>query len=437
MSAGRRQEAARGAAIASRAIARHALDTAEPLLDRSLAVAIGVFSTAGTTRYANRGMARLLAGVDGPDSVSARLFFPRFAQLAEAPRRDPVFQGILQFGDRSTVAHSVVGVVRWLDDDLFVFAEFDVVELERINTEVAAVSSEMAGLQRRAERDKLALERALAELGETQSMLVHAEKMLALGQLTAGIAHEINNPLAYVASNARTIGDTLREVVDAYGALDEAARTRDLAEIRSLAEELGRRLDLDFLRADVGDLRRATIEGIARVQGIVDGLKRFARLDEAAAQIADVRGCLQDAIAIAAPTLRKSRIEVSLDLAEVPLIRCRPAELCQVFLNLLVNAAHAIVERGGEGGHIVVRTRAETHRIVIAIGDDGAGMTPTVLGRIFDPFFTTKPVGQGTGLGLTIAHKIIVDRHGGSITATSAPGAGTTFTITLPAEAAS
>ncbi|MFT3766370.1 MAG: ATP-binding protein [Minicystis sp.] len=414
-------------------MARRALEAAAPELEASVAIVIGVFSRAGATRFANRGMSRLLAGPGGPVGVRARLVAPPFAGLA-ASAGDPVFQGIMHFGDLATVAHSVRGVVRRLDEDLLVVAEFDVAELERVNAEVSATNSEIANLRRRAELDKRAVERALAELSATQAMLVHAEKMTALGQLTAGLAHEIGNPLAFAASNARTLGDALHDVLGAYGDLERAARSTGDALLGALVEALRRRIDLDFLREDEAELRRATLDGLARVQRIVDGLKRFARLDEAEVQIADVREPVRDALALASPALKEAGADVAVDLAVVPAVRCNPAELCQVFLNLLVNAAHAIAERGGGGGHVRVRTRAEPGRVLVEIEDDGAGMRADVLSRIFDPFFTTKPVGRGTGLGLTIAHKIVADRHGGSITAASTPGAGSVFTVALPAE---
>jgi signal transduction histidine kinase len=421
--------ATRAPAALGRAIGKRAFEAAAPFVEASIALVIGVFSGAGETRFANRGMGRLLAGRD----VRARLLSPSFGRLAAAAPIDPVFEGILSFGDLRGAAHSVRGRVRRLGADLLIVGEFDVVELERLNAEIAAANAEIAHLERRIELDKNALERALGELKETQAMLIHAEKMNALGKLTAGVAHEINHPVAFVASNARTLGDALRDVLGAYHDLEEAVRARGDGELRALAEALRRRLDLDFLEEDADELARGTLASLERVRRIVDGLRRFARLDEAEVQLADPRESLRDALAIAGPALRAARVEVSLDLADVPAVRCHPAGLGQVFVNLAVNAAQAIEARGG-GGHLHVRTRAEPERVVIELEDDGAGMTTDVLGRIFEPFFTTKPVGRGTGIGLTIAHKIIVDRHGGTISATSTPGAGTTFTITLPRE---
>jgi len=165
------------------------------------------------------------------------------------------------------------------------------------------------------------------------------------------------------------------------------------------------------------------------VRKIVDGLRNFSRLDEADYKLADLREGIESSLLIAQPILKK-RIGVALDLDQLPLFYCRPAELNQVFLNLILNAAHAIPEQGT----ITITGHDRAEEIVLTFADTGCGMSAAVLKQVFNPFFTTKPVGVGTGLGLTIAYKIITAGHGGTIDVASTPGSGTTFTIRLPKE---
>ncbi|WP_438030685.1 sensor histidine kinase [Sorangium sp. So ce233] len=401
-----------------------------------MAIAVGVFTTDGAPRLENRGMRRLLGGTGGPGRAPVRLVSPGFPQLAAAGQRGdaPIYRGILHFGDLRSVAHSLRGEVWRLDDDLLILAEFDVVELERVLSEVSALNSKITNLQRRLVSEQKALERSLDELRATQAMLVHSEKMNALGKLAAGVAHEINNPLAFVRSNVHTLGESFARLLAAYEALEAAALPGSSGDMAALARALREEIDLEFLREDTGDLVKGTLGGLARVQKIVEDLRTFARLDQAEVELSDLRESLESTLAIAGPALKSSGVQVTLEWAELPRLRCKPAELSQVFLNVLINAAQAVECRGRGNGRVVIRVRDEESCVALEFEDNGAGMAPDVLGRIFDPFFTTKPVGQGTGLGLTISHKIVVDQHGGTISARSTPGAGSTFTITLPKE---
>lgn len=272
------------------------------------------------------------------------------------------------------------------------------------------------------------LEQAFSALRETQAMLVHSEKMSALGQMVAGIAHEINNPLSFVNSNLHSLRMSINGIFTAYDRLEQTILT-DAAHLHGQAEGIRRTADLDFVVGDVDDLLAASLEGLGRVKKIVEALRTFSRLDEAELQFSTLQENVQSALVIARGVLG-DRIDVQTELGDVPPIWCYAAELNQVLLNLIVNAAQAIPERGT----IHIRGREAGDHVLLEVMDDGIGMKPDVARQVFNPFFTTKPPGIGTGLGLAIAYRIIVDRHHGSITVESTPGVGTIFTLLLPKE---
>lgn len=275
----------------------------------------------------------------------------------------------------------------------------------------------------------LELSRANQELRDTQTLLIHSEKMNALGQMVAGVAHEINNPIAFVNSNIHTLKRMVTAMMAAYTDLEQVALAVATPETSKTVAALHKKADIDFLSEDLDDLVDTSLNGLGRVRKIVDGLRNFSRLDEAEYNLADLREGIESSLMIAQPMLKK-RIQVDLDLDRLPLLYCRPAELNQVFLNLILNATHAITDQG-----TITIAGDETEReVILTFRDTGCGMSPEVMKQIFNPFFTTKPVGVGTGLGLTIAYKIITAGHGGTIDVASEIGQGTTFTIRLPKE---
>ena len=273
------------------------------------------------------------------------------------------------------------------------------------------------------------LEDTLNELRSTQAMLVHSEKMNALGQMVAGVAHEINNPVSYVNSNLHSLRRSLDDLFTAYNKLETLIRVSELPDSTQAIAVIRKEADLDFLQDDTDDLLKASIDGLARVRRIVEALRSFSRLDEADLKVVSLAESIQSTLMVARLELQ-GRVEVETDLDHLPAMKCYPAELNQVFLNLIVNAAQAIEGKG----KLTISGVEEPGHIVLKFTDTGVGMTPEVMAHLFEPFFTTKPVGKGTGLGLTIAYKIITDRHKGTITAESTPGVGTTFTIRLPKE---
>ncbi len=268
----------------------------------------------------------------------------------------------------------------------------------------------------------------MQRLREAQQQLMQSEKMASIGQLAAGIAHEINNPVGYVSSNLATLSqyvDNLLEVIAAYRAL-ESQVPADLPAVMSL-RELTERVELDYIAQDARDLLRESQEGVARVRKIVQDLKEFSHIDAGDWKPVDLHLGLDSTLNILHHET-KYTAEVVREYGDLPPVECIGTQINQVFLNILINAAQAI-ERHGT---ITVRTQSlDPEHVCISISDDGVGMTPEVKQRVFESFYTTKPVGKGTGLGLTISLSI-VKKHRGRIEVESAPGKGTTFRIILP-----
>lgn len=404
------------------------LSALERPLTESRALCVGLFTNQGEALALNAGMRSLIGEERTPASLSPRLILPTLDALrAAAPSEQIIYRGWLTFWESGVPERSVRGEVHRLGDAWLIVAEHDVEQLERINREIADLNSQVVTLERELARKNAALEQTLAELRSTQAMLIHSEKMNALGQLVAGVAHEINNPLSYVNSNLHTLQMTLADLRDAYLRLEAAVAAEGSADLQATARALRQEADLDFVLDDLDDLLRGMTDGLERMHKIVDSLRTFARLDEAEYKEVDLIEAIRHTLVVAQPALR-DRVRVVFDCEPLPPWPCYAAEMNQVFLNLIVNAAQAMPE----GGTLTIRGRQEGETVVLEFSDTGCGMPPEVLARAFDPFFTTKPVGAGTGLGLTIAYKIVVDHHQGSIGATSTPGVGSTFTITLP-----
>ncbi|MBU0676039.1 MAG: response regulator [Proteobacteria bacterium] len=271
------------------------------------------------------------------------------------------------------------------------------------------------------------LEKAYQDLKSSQERTIQQEKLAAIGQLAAGVAHEINNPTGYISSNLGTLLKYSKKLIDFINTQTDVCATGDDTEEKlSALKELRKKFKIDFIADDIKDLIDESLEGTERIKKIVQGLKNFSRKDENEAVMANINDCLENTLNIIWNEL-KYKSTVSKDFGELPELKCYPQQLSQVFMNLLVNAAHAIETRG----EINLKTSHQNGIIVIAISDSGSGISEESLGKIFEPFFTTKPVGQGTGLGLSIV-KEIVEKHHGTIEVTSEVGKGTCFTIIIP-----
>lgn len=271
-----------------------------------------------------------------------------------------------------------------------------------------------------------------SKLSDAKNKLIQSEKLASIGQLAAGVAHEINNPIGFIFSNFGTLEQYLQDLFQMLSAYEEAEAsmqdTEALARIRQLREDL----EIEYLREDIPNLMRESRDGIQRVRKIVQDLKDFSRVDARQEwESVNLHHGIDSTLNIVNNEI-KYKADVVKQYGDLPEVQCLPSELNQVFMNLLVNAAHAITK---ERGTITIRTGAEAGEAWVEVADDGAGIAAENLQRIFDPFFTTKPVGQGTGLGLSLSYGI-VQKHGGRMEVTSEIGQGTTFRVTIPVERA-
>jgi signal transduction histidine kinase len=275
------------------------------------------------------------------------------------------------------------------------------------------------------------LNTTLNNLKDTQTQLVNAEKMASLGQLTAGIAHEINNPINFVGANVKPLKMDVADLLDIikrYEGLD--ANDTNLQEKIDSINEFKERLDIDYVRQEIDILLNGIEEGARRTTEIVYGLKNFARLDESDVKEADVNEGINSTLVLLRSNIQ-GNIEVIKNLADLPMIECLPGKLNQVFMNLFSNALYALKEKKSEKEEYLKISSYELNdKVIIEIEDTGIGMSPEVKAKIFEPFFTTKDVGEGTGLGMSIVFKI-VESHQAKLEVESELGVGTKFKLIL------
>ena len=281
----------------------------------------------------------------------------------------------------------------------------------------------------------------LQKLKATQSQLIQTEKMSSIGQLVAGVAHEINNPVNFIHGNLNYLDEYtcgLLELVEIY----QASNIEPSPDIQDKLEQL----DLEFLSADISKILQSMRMGTERIRDIVLSLRNFSRLDESELIKVDIHEGIDSTLTILQHRLRatsnRPEIQVIKKYEKLPSIHCCPGQLNQVFMNIISNGIDAIEEGDRQNctkadrtkaGEICITTEViEGDRISIRVADNGIGISETIRSRLFDPFFTTKPVGKGTGLGLAVAHQIIVEKHGGAIEVNSRSGEGTEFAIVLP-----
>ena len=295
------------------------------------------------------------------------------------------------------------------------------------------------GGERRSRRGAVAAFEDLSEIKQLERQVMQNEKMASIGQLAAGVAHEINNPMGFIHANLFQMNEYLVDLRQAWArveALQKAVLGADLHEIEQASESLAatvRELDIEFVERDFAKAIRESQEGAERIRHIVQDLRDFSHQDTESCVDSDLNGCV-DSTANIAWTMMKHSVVLEKEYCDLPKIRCYPMQLNQVFMNLLVNGYQAIEEKLGDTGGtgtIQIRSRRSGDQVVISIRDTGVGIAQSDLGRIFDPFFTTKQVGTGNGLGLATCFNI-VKRHGGRLEVESTVGEGTTFEVWLP-----
>ncbi len=337
------------------------------------------------------------------------------ARSGGASRHDPAVQ---RGPDRA---------LRLANDNLEHLIEQRTAQLAEANALLEDDISQRSAADAELRQRNLELTELNAKLSMAQEQLVQSEKLASIGQLAAGVAHEINNPIGYIFSNFGTLQNYLEQLFDMLAVYQDAEASAPPA----VAAELARMravIDLDFLRDDIPSLMRESKEGIVRVRHIVQDLKDFSRTDAGNEWgWANLHAGIDSTLNIVSNEV-KYKADVVKEYGSIPEIECLASQLNQVIMNLVVNAAHAI---GEQRGKITVRTGTEGENVWIEVADNGSGIARENLSRIFDPFFTTKAIGKGTGLGLSLAYGI-VQKHRGRIDVATEPGKGTCFRIVLP-----
>jgi two-component system NtrC family sensor kinase len=279
------------------------------------------------------------------------------------------------------------------------------------------------------EETNVELNKTLTDLKEAQTQLVNAEKMASLGQLTAGIAHEINNPINFVSANLKPLKTDINEVFDVVTKYESVQPGDDVEARFKEIDDFKRQIDLVYLKQEINTLLHGIEDGAKRTAEIVSGLKNFSRLDESDLKEANINEGIESTLVLIRSSIPKN-VEVILNLGRIPSIECYPGKLNQVFMNLLTNSIYAIGKKSGGPYRLMISTFEKDGKIYAEFEDTGIGMTKEIKEKIFEPFFTTKDVGEGTGLGMSIVFKIIESHHA-KMEVESQPGQGTKITLVL------
>ncbi|MBU1413160.1 PAS domain-containing sensor histidine kinase [Myxococcota bacterium] len=413
---------------------RLAASTLEKMLETFKGVIAIQCDPEWTIRHANRGFSEYLGLPQG--NIPGRLFLDYLTMEARGQFLEwvmstvhPEPSSLFHFVSRGNEMRPLRLLLERQGDGWLVIGEPQFGEDSRFQLEMVELNNQLANLTRENARKSRQLALALQSLKDAQSMLVHREKMASLGQMTAGIAHEINNPIAFILSNQVTLA---RDFSDLKSLIDLIHRMKPqmavaLPELLSGIDALEQELDIAYLGESIPRKIEANLEGLRRVKQIVLNLRSFSRLDEAEMKLADLSDGILNAIQFLAPMTAEHQVRMETHLDAIPPVLCSHGAMNQAISNLLINA----IQASRPGGSVRVTLCEDPTSSLISVEDDGEGIPEENLGKIFDPFFTTKPVGTGTGLGLSIASQIVASHHG-AIEVDSRPGRGTRMTIRLP-----
>jgi PAS domain S-box-containing protein len=390
--------------------------------------------------FGNNRMARL-AGVEAPPQLIGKTDFDFFpSELAAkyfADEKQVMDSGQSLFDYEELVEDQDTGELGWtvttkvlLRDEQgavngIVGIGYDVTQRKQMEARLRERTEALEVANARLEAEKEQQRILIRKLSDMQGQLLQSEKMASIGLLAAGVAHEINNPLAFISANFGALERDARDIlrlINAFEGVEGLLPGDARAPVACMKQDIG----LDDIRLDLDDLFKESREGLQRVKHIVQNLKDFSRPGGTQKEMADLEQGLDSTLNVAWNEI-KYKADVVKEYAGIPALYCLPSQINQVFLNLLINAAHAIEGKGT----IVVRTGHDRQVVWVEVEDNGSGIAPEHLGHIFEPFFTTKPVGKGTGLGLSIVYGI-VQSHQGTIDVKSVVGRGTTFRVTLP-----
>ena len=405
---------------------KHILDI---LIENSDAFAIGEFNVEGKLLDANSTMRFLLDTTKDKLKPQNSLVNPDIKQLSIVESEDSkIFEGIMTIGNYNDISYTLNSRVYRKENSLLVFCEADIQHLFNENKKMSRLNQEVNNLQRNLIREKKKLQQTLTELKETQQMLIHSEKMNAMGKLVAGVAHEINNPISFVYGNVHSMVEFSDDIMQSYGDLENLIKTYQNDEMSLAANQIRQKYDIDYLMTDIVDMSSETKKGLERVKKIVEDLRTFSRLDESEVKRVDLVDNLKSTLRIAGVESKYRNTEFKLEVPDELYIECYPGQLNQALLNILINA----IQAADNNGEVRISLKENELDVQFSIQDTGCGIPLEIADKIYEPFFTNKPVGSGTGLGLSISYKIIKDLHKGSIEFESEVGIGTKFTITIP-----